>query len=64
MQPDLPLIRAVIDKSVKVLLLAEQLGDPDPLGGTVPVAIVSGAAWEEVAEELDDTFLGDAEVSE
>jgi hypothetical protein len=30
--------------------------------GTVPVAIVSGSEWEEVAEELDDTFLGDAEV--
>ena len=59
-QPDLPLIRRVIDASVKVLLLAEE--KTEPLGGVVPVAIVSGVEWEEVAEELDDVFLGDAEV--
>eukprot|EP00740_Mantoniella_antarctica_P017636 CAMPEP_0181370520 /NCGR_PEP_ID=MMETSP1106-20121128/13472_1 /TAXON_ID=81844 /ORGANISM="Mantoniella antarctica, Strain SL-175" /LENGTH=333 /DNA_ID=CAMNT_0023487323 /DNA_START=59 /DNA_END=1060 /DNA_ORIENTATION=+ len=61
-QPDLILIKQVIGRSVKLVLLAEELGDPNPLGGTVPVAIVSGTEWEEVAEELDDTFLGDAEV--
>ena len=45
-QPDLPLIAQVIEKSIKVLLLAEEVMDPEPLGGTVPVAIVSGAEWE------------------
>ena len=63
MQPDLPLIRRVIDASAKVLLLAEEKNAEEPLGGVVPVAIVSGVdEWEEVAEELDDVFLGDAEV--
>ena len=50
MQPDLIRIREVIDKSVKVILLAEELGDPRPLGGTVPVAIVAGDEWEEVGD--------------
>ena len=62
-QPDLILTRKVIEKSVKVVLLAPALGDPIPLGGSVPVAIVGGQSeWEECAEELDDIFLGDADV--
>ena len=63
MQPDLILTRKVIRKSVKVVLLVSALGDPVPLGGSVPVAIVGGQSeWEECAEELDDIFLGDADV--
>ena len=62
-QPDLILTRKVIRKSVKVVLLVPALGDPVPLGGSVPVAIVGGQSeWEECAEELDDIFLGDADV--
>ena len=62
-QPDLILTRKVIEKSVKVVLLAPALGNPIPLGGSVPVAIVGGQSeWEECAEELDDIFLGDADV--
>ena len=62
-QPDLILTRQVIKKSVKVVLLTTELRDPVPLGGGVPVAIVGGQSeWEECAEELDDMFLGDAEV--
>ena len=62
-QPDLILTRKVVRKSVKIVLLAEELGDPAPLGGGVPIAVVGGQMeWEECAEELDDMFLGDAEV--
>jgi hypothetical protein len=32
------------------------------LGGALPVAIGAGPDWEDTAEQLDDLFLGDAEV--
>ena len=32
------------------------------LGGALPVAIDAGPEWESTAEELDDLFLGDAEL--
>jgi hypothetical protein len=32
------------------------------LGGALPIAISAGPDWEETAEQLDDLFLGDAEV--
>ena len=35
--------------------------DVSPLRGSVPVE-VAASEWEEVAEELDDLFIGDAEV--
>jgi len=32
------------------------------LGGALPIAIGAGPDWEDTAEQLDDLFLGDAEV--
>ena len=74
-QPDLPLLKRVLDKAVSIVLLgdgsdsdsdsaASVITDPEPLGGAVPVAMrcASREEWEEAAEELDDQFLGDAEV--
>jgi ribose 5-phosphate isomerase A len=74
-QPDLPLLKRVLDKAVSIVLLGDGSGsdsdpaasvitDPEPLGGAVPVAMrcASREEWEEAAEELDDQFLGDAEV--
>jgi ribose 5-phosphate isomerase A len=70
-QPDLPLLKRVLDKAVSIVLLgdgsdsaASVITDPGPLGGAVPVAMrcASREEWEEAAEELDDQFLGDAEV--
>lgn len=63
-QPNLILLHAVMRKSIDVVMVADQLQDPAPLGGTIPIAMsaASAAEWEEAAEELDDAFLGDAEV--
>ena len=74
-QPDLPLLKRVLDKAVSIVLLGDDsdsdsdsaasvITDPEPLGGAVPVAMrcASREEWEEAAEELDDQFLGDAEV--
>lgn len=63
-QPNLILLHAVMRKSIDVVMVADQLRDPAPLGGTIPIAMsaASAAEWEEAAEELDDAFLGDAEV--
>ena len=46
-------------KSVKVVLLKELF--VDKIGGSIPI-VVEAENWEEHAEELDDLFLGDAEV--
>ena len=62
-QPDLPLLKRVLDKAVSIVLLgdgsdsdsysaASVITDPEPLGGAVPVAMrcASREEWEEAAE--------------
>ena len=46
-------------KSARVVLLKELF--VDKIGGSIPI-VVDAEDWEEHAEELDDLFLGDAEV--
>ena len=58
-QPDLQRAKAALKKSAKVVLMKELF--VDKLGGSVPV-VIEAQNWEEYAEELDDLFLGDAEV--
>ena len=58
-QPDLQRAKAALKKSAKVVLMKELF--VDKLGGSVPV-VIEAENWEEYAEELDDLFLGDAEV--
>ena len=58
-QPDIERAKAAMKKSVKVVLLKELF--VDKIGGSIPV-VVEAENWEEHAEELDDLFLGDAEV--
>lgn len=60
-QPDLPGLVGLVGASARVVALAAA-GDAVPrLCASLPVAI-DADRWEEVAEELDDIFLGDAEV--
>lgn len=58
-QPDVERVKETLRKSLKVVLLTELL--VERIGGSVPV-VVDAEDWEEHAEELDDLFLGDAEV--
>jgi len=58
-QPDVERVKETLRKSLKVVLLKELL--VEKIGGCVPV-VVDAENWEEHAEELDDLFLGDAEV--
>jgi ribose 5-phosphate isomerase A len=61
-QPDLPTLDALLSASGKLVVLAD---GADVVAGrlcaSLPVAI-DAEAWEETAEELDDIFLGDAEL--
>ena len=47
--------------ATRTRLISFYIFRPALLGGIVPVAIPAGDQWEEVGEELDDLFLGDAE---
>jgi ribose 5-phosphate isomerase A len=62
--PDLLRLRALGAAARLRVVVAEGEGDcAARLGGSVPVLVAGGdAAWEDVAEELDDAFLGDAEL--
>ncbi|KAI8473591.1 MAG: ribose-5 phosphate isomerase-related protein [Monoraphidium minutum] len=61
-QPDLPALRRLLDASAAVIALAEGgAAVSGRLNAALPVA-VAAEEWEEVAEELDDIFLGDAEL--
>lgn len=61
-QPSLPRLRAMLAGAVEALVVAQRSAAAGRLRGAVPVVIEAGEAWEEVAEELDDIFLGDAEL--
>ena len=58
-QPSIATTRNVLKKSLKTILLTEQFREY--VGGSVPVEIEM-ENWEETAEDLDDLFLGDAEL--
>ncbi|GLC33045.1 hypothetical protein PLESTB_000376900 [Pleodorina starrii] len=65
-QPDIPRLRAVLTHGSEgggpqLVLLTESSRVVGRLGGTLPVWL-DADSWEEHAEELDDTFLGDAEL--
>lgn len=62
MQPDLPALITILGASERIVVLADGADVvKGRLGGSLPVAI-EAEGWEEAAEELDDTFLGDAEL--
>ena len=58
-QPSIVATRNVLKKSLKTILFTEQFRDY--IGGSIPVEI-DVENWESIAEELDDLFLGDAEL--
>lgn len=62
-QPDLRRAQELRESAARVVLLVQSsaVGDGLGLDGAVPV-LLPAAEWEEVAEELDDLFLGDATV--
>ena len=60
-QPSIVATRNVLKKSLKTILFTEQFRDY--IGGSIPVEI-DVENWEFIAEELDDLFLGDAELYE
>jgi len=61
MQPDLVALGALLAASDKVVVLADGADVVPRLGTSLPVAIAA-EGWEEAAEQLDDIFLGDAEL--
>lgn len=68
-QPEVPRLLSALSKGNRLVLLAEESalvssGTPGPSGrlsGPLPVWLEADE-WEEGAEELDDIFLGDAEI--
>ncbi|KAG2490235.1 hypothetical protein HYH03_011359 [Edaphochlamys debaryana] len=62
-QPDIPRLRSLLSKQggAPLVLLTESSRVVKRLGGTLPVWL-DADNWEESAEELDDIFLGDAEL--
>ncbi|GAX75501.1 hypothetical protein CEUSTIGMA_g2944.t1 [Chlamydomonas eustigma] len=61
-QPQILALRELAEQSSKYVLLVEADQVVDRLHGTLPLVIEGGEDWEEPAEELDDIFLGDAEL--
>lgn len=61
--PDLRRAQELRESAARVVLLVDDgaVGDGMGLDGGVPV-LLPAAEWEEIAEELDDLFLGDATV--
>ena len=60
-QPSLPRVRQLLEVATTVVVVA--LASGTRMGGSVPVLIDGNELeWEDTAEELDDMFLGDAEV--
>mmetsp|Transcript_14440 Transcript_14440/g.31279 ORF Transcript_14440/g.31279 Transcript_14440/m.31279 type:complete len:294 (+) Transcript_14440:62-943(+) len=60
-QPQLVAARQLAGKADKVVVLVDEVQVVERLRGTLPV-VVDSEAWEETAEELDDIFIGDAEL--
>ena len=66
-QPDIPLVQRVAGSAPRVILLTHQRqGDitSTRLSGQLPILIEGDELeWEEYAEEIDDIFLGDGEIT-
>jgi ribose 5-phosphate isomerase A len=62
-QPQLRHAQQLRESAARVILLAMpgSVGNGEGLTGSIPV-LLPAAEWEEIAEELDDLFIGDAEV--
>lgn len=60
-QPQLVRTRAVLASAKRVALLVDAPDLVERLSCSLPV-VIDGADWEAAAEEVDDLFLGDAEV--
>lgn len=60
-QPQLLQLRAVAKRAKKLVVLADSGTVVPRLCGSMPV-VVDGEDWESPAEEIDDLFLGDAEI--
>ncbi len=61
-QPSLPRLREVLNAAGEVVVVARRSAATGRLRGAVPVLIEAGDEWEDIAEELDDIFIGDAEL--
>jgi len=66
-QPQLVTTRKLLRTGAKRIIIADSVRKvrADRLEGALPVVIAcgeDGSAWEETAEELDDIFLGDADL--
>ena len=59
-QPSILGIQTVLSKTLRTILLSDS-GFRDFCGGSVPIEI-EHSNWQEICEELDDIFLGDAEI--
>lgn len=61
-QPALHRMRGIASVAAETVVVLDDIGCvKERLGGELPVAI-QAEGWEETAEELDDEFLGDAEI--
>lgn len=60
-QPNILAIRSLVNNSKRILAIVNTKCVVERLKGSFPV-LIEGEEWEEPAEELDDLFLGDAEL--
>lgn len=60
-QPNLLLERKIAAAAEMYVVLVDDDNVVDALGGEVPI-LVESEIWEDVAEELDDIFIGDASI--
>ena len=62
-QPSLPRVRQLLTAARDRIVIADVATSGRRLGGSIPVLIdADEEMWEDIAEELDDIFLGDAEI--
>lgn len=63
-QPDVPTVLQVASTAPRITLLCKGAGLSSRLSGQLPIFIEGDEVeWEEYAEEIDDIFLGDGEVT-
>jgi ribose 5-phosphate isomerase A len=62
-QPSLPRVRQLLEKARDRVVVVEIARTGRRLGGSIPVLIEADEdIWEDIAEDLDDIFIGDAEI--
>lgn len=65
-QPDIPAVQRMAGTASRIIILTYQTGDISStrLSGQLPILIEGDdLEWEECAEEVDDMFLGDGEIT-